>query len=228
MIKPRAFGDRLLHDKSGLALLEFAFALPILLTMILTGAEMTNYITTKMRISQLALHLADDAARMGVNTSGSDLAEKISESDINDIFTGAQMQSGEMDLNTNGRVILSSLQPVANPNTTGKYTIMWQRCFGLKTSHASGYGTAGQTNLNGIGPTGRQVTAQDDNATMFVEVYYQYQPLIGLGSLAPTSTFTETASMAVRDRRDFDDDSATTNQHPKGIWKVAGVTASTC
>lgn len=228
MIKPRAFGNRLLHDKSGLALLEFAFALPILLTMILTGAEMTNYITTKMRISQLALHLADDAARMGVNTSGVDLLEKISESDINDIFTGAQMQSGEMNLNANGRVILSSLEPVASPNTTNKYTIRWQRCFGQKTSHASGYGTAGQTNLNGIGPTGRLVTAQDDNATMFVEVYYQYQPLIGLGTLAPTSTFTETASMAVRDRRDFSDDSATTNQHPNGIWKVAGVTASTC
>lgn len=228
MIKPRAFGNRLLHDKSGLALLEFAFMLPILLTMILTGAELTNYITTKMRISQLALHLADDAARMGTNSSSSQLLETISETDINDIFTGAQMQSSEMDLNTNGRVILSSLQPVASPNTTNKYTIMWQRCFGLKTSHASGYGTAGQTNLNGIGPTGRQVTAQDDNATMFVEVYYQYQPLIGLGTLAPTTTFDETASMAVRDRRDYSDDSGTTNLHPKGITQVAGVTPSTC
>lgn len=192
---------RLRGDTSGLALLEFAFILPIFVTLSLTGAELTNYITTKMRISQLALHLADDAARMG---TGSPLQQKsITETDINDLFTGSQMQSGELDLKTNGRVILSDLEPMANPNTTGKFKIVWQRCMGLKTTHASTYGTAGQTNLTGIGPAGRQVTAQDDNATMFIEVFYTYKPLVGLGTLAPTTTFTEIASMAVRDRRDL-------------------------
>ena len=63
---------------------------------------------------------------------------------------------------------------------------------------------------------------------MFVEVYYDYKPLIGLGTLAPSTTFTEIASMAVRDRRDFSDDSTTTDLHPNGVYKVAGVTASTC
>ena len=56
------------RDRSGLALLEFAFLVPILITLSLTGAELTNYITTKMRISQLALRLADDAARIGTGT----------------------------------------------------------------------------------------------------------------------------------------------------------------
>jgi Flp pilus assembly protein TadG len=229
MITPSAFVRRLRHDKSGLALLEFAFALPIFMIMALTGAEMTNYITTKMRASQLALQLADNAARMG-NSTSAQLQVQISEADINDLFTGAQLQSGEMDLTTNGRVILSSLEPVASPNTTSKYKIRWQRCFGLKT-HPSTYGAAGDTNLTGMGPLGppsRQVTAQDDNATMFVELYYVYKPLIGLGTLAPNTTFTEIASMAVRDRRDLSDDSTTTNLHPNGIYKVTGVTASTC
>jgi len=91
---------RLGRDKSGLALLEFAFMLPLILVMSLTGAEMTNYITTKMRISQLALHIADDAARMG---SGTRLAAKtITEADINDIFIGAHLQSGELDLRGRG------------------------------------------------------------------------------------------------------------------------------
>ena len=52
-------GRRLRQDTSGLALLEFAFILPVVLTMSLTGAELTNYITTKMRVGQLALQLAD-------------------------------------------------------------------------------------------------------------------------------------------------------------------------
>ena len=191
---------RLRDDKSGLALLEFAFILPIFLTLALTGAEFTNYITTKMRISQLALHLADNAARMG---TGSQLSAKtISETDINDLFTGAQLQSSELDLRTNGRVILTDLEQ--DPNNAGKFKIGWRRCYGLKTSYVRQYPTtSGTTNLTGIGPANRQVTALSGNATMFVEVFYTYVPLVGGGSLAPSSTFTEVASMAVRDRRDL-------------------------
>lgn len=191
------------RDQSGLALLEFAFIMPIFLGISLTGAELINYVTTKMRVSQLALHLADDAARMG---NGSQLSQKtITETDINDLFTGAQLQSGELDLRTNGRVILSDLE--VDPNHAGKFKIGWQRCYGLKTSHASTYGTYNDpqtgSNLDGIGPAGRKVTTQPDNATMFVEVFYTYIPLVGRGTLAPTTTFTESASMSVRDRRDL-------------------------
>jgi len=53
----------------------------------------------------------------------------------------------------------------------------------------------------GYGPPGRLITAPDYGATMFVEVYYEYQPLIKT-SLSPSSTMTEVASMMVRDRRD--------------------------
>lgn len=225
---------RLRDDRGGLAMLEFAFILPVFILMSLTGAELTNYITTKMRLSQLALQLADDAARMGTGTMLQ--AKTISESDINDLFTGANMQSGELDLQNNGRVILSDLEPTANPNTAGTYKIGWRRCYGRKTTYARQYpATSGTTGLTGIGPTGRQVTAQDGNATMFVELFYTYKPLVGLGTLAPTTTFTEIASMAVRDRRDLSDDSKnadgstnTSSTHPNGVYKVSGVTASTC
>ena len=191
---------RLWRDRGGLALLEFAYTLPLLVLLFVAGTELTNYITTKMRISQLALAIADNAARMG---SGSPLSAKtITETDINDVFIGAQLGSSALDLQRNGRVVLSDLEPVANPNTTGKYRIGWQRCYGAKTAHASSYGTAGQANLDGMGPATRQVTAQDGNATMFVEVYYVYRPIINL-TWVPTPTFTEIASMAVRENRDL-------------------------
>jgi Flp pilus assembly protein TadG len=191
---------RLGRDTSGLALLEFAFILPIFLTMGLTGAELTNYVTTKMRISQVALQLADNAARIG---SGSQLqAKTISEVDINDLLAGAQLQASELDLFTNGRVIISSLEPIATPNTTNKYKIAWQRCKGLKVAHTSSYGAQGNTNLDGMGPTGRLTIAPEGGASMFVEVYLQYKPLIKT-SLSPSTEFTEIASMSVRDRRDL-------------------------
>jgi Flp pilus assembly protein TadG len=205
-----------MHDlrgnTSGVALLEFALSLPILLTMSLTGAELTNYITTRMRISQIALHLADNAARIG---AGSQLAAKtITETDINDLFTGANLQSGELALNTNGRVILSSLEN--DPANAGKYRIRWQRCKGAKTTHTSTYGASGATNLTGMGPAGRQAVAPENGATMFVEVFYVYQPLVKT-SLSPTSEMTETASMMVRDARDLTQ-----------IYNTAGATISSC
>ncbi len=219
---------QLRHDTSGLALLEFAFILPIFLALSLTGAELTNYVITRMRVSQMALHLADNAARIG---SGSQLqAKTISEADINDLLIGTGLQSGELDIYGQGRVIISSLEPVANPNPTNRYRIRWQRCKGTKTTHASSYGTvATGTNIPGIGPAGRQVTAPDNGVTMFVEVYYEYTPLVRT-SLSPSTTMVEIASMMVRDRRDTSDDSnlGAASTHPNGVYRVAGVTPSSC
>ena len=209
---------RLRADRSGLALIEFAFAAPVLLMLSLTGAELTHYITTKMRMSQLALHLADNAARIG---SGSQLsAKRISEADINDLFIGAGLQSGELDLYDNGRVIISSLEPMANPNTAGTYRIRWQRCRGVKTAHQSTFGRAGDTDLTGMGFAGRQAIAPENGVTMFVEVYYEYQPLLG-DHLAPCTAMIEIGSMMVRDRRD-------TVGGDNGVYPVAGVTPSGC
>jgi Flp pilus assembly protein TadG len=202
------------HNSKVIALIELAIALPILIVMCLTGAELTNYITVRMRVSQLALQLADNAARMG---NGSLLTAKtITENDINDILAGAQLQSGGLNLQLNGRVILSDLEPVATPNTTSKYKIVWQRCLGAKTSHSSSFGVAGNTNLDGIGPAGQKVTAQDDNATMFVEVYYVYQPIVG-GTRWVNAPMLEIASMSVRDRRDL-----------TRIYNTSGARVSSC
>lgn len=217
-----AIARRLRRDTSGLALTEFAFSMPILLTLSLTGAELTNYVITRMRISQVALHIADNAARIG---RGSQLeAKKIDEGLINDLLTGAELQAGELGLFTNGRVIVSSLEPAESPNEDDEYVIRWQRCKGSRTNLTSSYGSAGTTRIaDGIGPTGRKVAAPDYGVTMFVEVRYLYQPIVS-DSLAPSTEIKEFASMMVRDRRDTSDGTG----HPDGVYEVAGVTRSSC
>lgn len=188
------------NDRSAVALLEFAYGLPVFMLMMLTGSELANFVTTKMRISQVALHIADHASRMG---NGSLLSAKtVTETNINDVLVGAGLQAGELDLYKNGRVVITNIEPVANPNTTDKYKVTWQRCQGQATYAANKYGTVGQTGMNGIGPTDRKVKSPDGNATIFVEVYYKYQPLIA-GKFAPWSDMTEIASMTVRERRDL-------------------------
>lgn len=208
-----ALARRLRRDRSGVALTEFAFLLPILVMLSTVGAEYVNFITVRMRVSQAALHVADGASRVG---AGSILvARRLTEADLNDILIGAGMQAGTLNLYGRGRVILSSLEPVDNPNTNGRFRISWQRCRGSKT-YASSYGVEGATNLTGIGPTGRQVTALDNNATMFVEIAYDYAPLFW-PRLAPSEVIIETASMTVRERRDLTQ-----------VYPSAGVTPSTC
>jgi Flp pilus assembly protein TadG len=186
-------------DRSAMALVEFALVFPVFVLFMTGGTELANYISVKMRISQMALQIADNAARIG---AGSPLAAKqVSETDINDVFTGAQLSSTNLDLKKNGRVILSDLEPQAKPNTNNRYKIVWQRCFGDRVN-ASHYGKQGDQNLTGIGPAGRQATAQDDNATMFVELYFVYSPLLTRDWI-PGVEMREIAAMSVRDRRDL-------------------------
>lgn len=208
---------RLWRARSGVALIEFAYILPIFLALSLTGAELTNLIVTRMRISQLALQIADNAARIG---SGSQLqAKMVTEADINDLLTGAQIQAAGLDLFGRGRVIITSLEPATSPDTTrAHYKIGWQRCRGSKV-YASPYSNRTGTFTGGLGPTtpvDRRVTAPDGGATMFVEIAYDYQPLVRT-SIFGSKEIREFASMMVRDRRD-------TSQ----VYPVADVTPSTC
>jgi hypothetical protein len=190
---------RLPSDRSAIALTEFALSLPVFLLMAITGAELTNYITTHMRVSQVALHLADHAARMGSGTMLS--AKTVSETHINDVLTGAGLQAGNLDLYQNGRVILSSLEPQNNPNPQNKFRIRWQRCRG-SLARTSSYGRPPSPNIDGMGPAGRQVTAPENGATMFVEVVYRYEPILP-SSITPELDIRHIASMIVRDRRDL-------------------------
>lgn len=208
---------RIMRDSRAVAAVEFGLALPLMSAIALTGAELTNLVTTKMRVSQLALHVADNAARMGTGTV---LANKqITEAQINDLLTGAGLQSGRLDLYRNGRVILSSFEPVADPNPTNKFRIRWQRCRGTK-SWPSSFGRQGDTNLSGVTVNGQTATAPDGGALMFAEIAYDYQPLIAR-IFIPQNLITTSAAMTVRDQRDF---GGGTN----GIYNNENVPPSTC
>ena len=80
-----------------------------------------------MKMSQIALNMADNASRIG--TLNSNLAAKvINEQQINDVFQAASIQAGAAGLYDDGRTVLSSLEV----NASGGQTIMWQRCKGME------------------------------------------------------------------------------------------------
>ena len=53
------------RDNSGLALIEFAFIAPIMLLLGIGGIELVNYTIANLRLSQAAVHVADNGSRIG-------------------------------------------------------------------------------------------------------------------------------------------------------------------
>lgn len=89
----RKFLRRLRANTSGLALTEMALSAPFVLTGGLWGVETANFAIVNMKVSQVALHIADNAARIGDTSTLQD--RKIYESDIEDLFFGAYIQGAK-------------------------------------------------------------------------------------------------------------------------------------
>jgi hypothetical protein len=181
---------------SGLALTEFAFALPILLTLSLFGIETANYAMAHLRISNIAVMTADNAARV---------RDSIDESDIVELFTGAKMSGASLNFAQNGRIILSDLELASGTNQW----IRWQRCDGAlnytnpetrwrprtaggtaitngteiyladrQTANAATPSSPSATPTFSSMGTGITIAAASGTAVMVVEVVYNYQPII--------------------------------------------------
>ena len=176
----RKFVRKLRASTAAVAATEFALATPLLLTAGLWGLETANYAITHMKVSQVAMHVSDHSSRFGDTSTLTD--RKIYEADINDLIIGASIQAGQaIDLYQHGRVIISSLE--VDPDDPGgtQQWIHWQRCKGLKNANSQygGAGTGkGDPSFVGMGPPGEEIFALDDEAVMFVEIYYDYQPIV--------------------------------------------------
>lgn len=194
----KALQRRLRRDRSGVAMMEFALIMPFFLMTGLWGVELAHYSYQTMRVGQLASHVADNASRIGDYSTLQN--RKIYESDVVDLLIGANLQAGShMDLFNRGRVIISSLQV----NGSNQQYIRWQRCMGTKQV-ASSYGAQGQVLSDGMGPTGNRVTAFPNDAVMFVEVQYDYLPLIS-STFIGKPVISSIASFTVRSSRDLSD-----------------------
>ena len=190
---------RLARATRAAVIIEMAFVIPLIVLIGFGGLEIANLTLVNTQISQIGLSVADNASRIA---SGSNLAlPQVRETDINDVFAGVDKQAKALKFNDNGRIILSSLER----NADGGQTIKWQRCYG-KMAVASAYGPEGTgatgTAFKGMGPAGKEVTAAGGTAVMFVEVTYQYQPLLYGKWLGP-ETIRSTAAFNVRETRDF-------------------------
>lgn len=180
-------------------MLEMAFSIPFLVLVGFGGLEIANLTLVNTRISQIGLSVADNASRIA---AGSNLAlPQVREADINEVFAGVEKQGGGLNFKENGRIILSSLER----NDDGGQWIHWQRCYGdLDIESEFGPEGTGETGTDfaGMGPSGQEVTAAQGTAVMFVEVSYNYQPLL-YGKWLGARTIKSTAAFNIREARNL-------------------------
>ncbi len=212
VIPRRAALGRLNSDLSGLAAVEFAISLPFLLIAGLYGAETANMAMANMKVSQVAMHVADNATRIGDTSAINN--RPIFEADVADLLNGSKTQGGNrLNFYDYGRTIVSSVEVYVpaiscggktcpgGSQTPGVQFIHWQRCMGKKKV-TSEYGAEYDSMPSGIGPAGQQVSADVGSAVIFVEVVYDYQPLVSSRFFGPT-TIKAVASFTQRDNIDL-------------------------
>jgi Flp pilus assembly protein TadG len=197
-------------------LIEFALAAPIVIVVGGYGIELANLALANMRVSQVALNLADHASRIGLTSTLT--TTQLRESDLNDVLIAARIEGDPIGITKYGRVTVSSLENVQQSwDTAAVQRIHWQRCIGLKSGPGfdSSYGTtqptdginassayAGTPAATGMGKASAKVMAPSGMGVMFVEINYTYQPLFG-SLFVSRQTIGYSASFIVRDRRDY-------------------------
>jgi hypothetical protein len=206
----------ILSHQRGVAAIETALILPLLFLLGFGGMELANYLLVHSRLSQIALGLADNASRIGGTTG------QVHIRDIQEIFVGAEYQSNGMDWKNNGRMILSSLEVRKDTaDKKDKQKIHWQRCFG-GLAHPSSYGDQGEylgeadAEDGGMGPDGNKIKATAGTAVMFVELAYNYNPIV-MPDLIGEQKITYTAAFNVREARDLDANDKMGIIHPESV-----------
>lgn len=195
--KMLTFFKKMRDSQEAVALIEFAYMVPILMILGMGGVEIVNIAMVNTRLSQMAIALSDNASRVKANVGG---AITIREADINDVFYAVETTGQTIAFKRHGRAILSSLET----NASGGQWVRWQRCYG-DLSYTPVYGRVDDgktgTSYAGMGPSDGKVTVEPEEAIMYVEMVYDYQPMwfSGFGPIR----MVKNAAFYVRDTRDL-------------------------
>lgn len=172
---------RLRTDASGVSMVEFALALPLVAMLGIGGLEYINFVLANQKIERLATVTADAITRNTIAPS---------ENSFRDTFKSADKVGKPFRIDEKGRVILTGVIG-ANKNGAIVNKIVWQRCGGKLTSATSKYGVEWTaTNDYGDGPDiglPNGVVLQQNQMVVISEVIYEYEPLINVKNLVGAS-----------------------------------------
>lgn len=161
----------LVRDQRGNVTIEAAILLPVLLTMLVLGADLVRYLDTVARMDRVAATVADLVARSDTVIDRTDFTAPVANNDLATFLRAGNEAAHPDDLAARGRVWVSAVRPGAG----GGFELMWQRTGPYELDAASRLEA-----LPELPTTGTFVVA---------EVIFAYEPLIldtlGVEAFAP-------------------------------------------
>jgi Flp pilus assembly protein TadG len=146
-------------NRQGIALVEFAAVLPLLLLMMFGGFETTRYILIQLKLDRTATSMADLVSQLN----------GVSEGQLLDIYEAAEDIMQPFNIATGGRIIISN---VYRP-TAAAATVQWQRASSGGLASTSQVGAQGAT---AVLPNGLTLGVGED--VIVAETFYQYNPTL--------------------------------------------------
>lgn len=167
---------RVAREESGLAAVEFALVLPIMVVLWFGGVELTQGLSVDRHLNNLASSIGDLVSRCKILTTASI-------DQIFDIAPGAMYPYCKTDAECTADGLAMRVTAV-DMNGAGTATVAWSRGQGT-TAYADGQA------MNSIVPATLRVP---DTQIIVAEVYYTYSPAIG---------YVITGDLALNDRMFF-------------------------
>jgi len=155
-LRLRRFGK----DERGVAAIEFALVLPIMVLLLLGCFEVPRFVLIYQKIARTSSGVADLVAQAD---------DPITSDQMTDVFSASKMMMQPYDVAANGEVIVSSIN---NPTGGTGVKITWQVRNGTVTT-ASKIGVQGATPATL--PAG--LTPALDEELLIAEVYFNYVPV---------------------------------------------------
>ena len=148
---------RLADDRRGIVMVEFAFMLPVVSTLVLGGVEFARYAMITQKMDRVSGFVGDLVAR----------AKSLEAADFDDYFAAAEQLAAPYDLMSGGNIIVSSVTGEA-----GGPQVLWQQVGPGSISAPSAVGLPGAA---AVLPSG--FVLDEDENIVITEVYFDFVPM---------------------------------------------------
>jgi len=145
-----------IRNNRGGVMIEFGFAMPLLITLMLGGVELGRYVLLHQKLDRTAMTVSDLVARV----------TSVSTSDLDTVLNAAYLVMSPFDLTDNGKVIISAVK-----EQSGSPKVIWQR------SGAGNLSVTSEVGVEGGNATIADPAMVDTNQGIVIgETYFVYSP----------------------------------------------------
>ncbi len=148
----------IIRNRSGVAAIEFAMALPVLLLLFLGGFEVSHLLLLHQKSDRIAYTVADVVTQ----------STTVTNAQLNQILNASAQIMQPFTFGANGVVIITSVYQ----SSTNPPTVRWRYTGGGTLPRTSQIGS-----VNGTATLPSGLTLNDRDNIIISEVYYRYTPL---------------------------------------------------